>query len=275
MLDTLIRREKRLVLLGASGFLAAFAMWISALLFFGPLVGRREEAAGFVCCCSAGLLPLVLLLAALIGRNYAPESTNNRLITLLFQYGKIKQVIKQIDSEVESGKQTQIRGSLPGALRGLGNRCAIISESWLIIFEPEDFWIVRISDILWAFKRIIARPTRWTGERLIFQVCCVMNVDRVYCIPLPNEAWADEVLQMLVKRRPEVLFGYHGEWRDLAANGRAAMGAEIARRRNEWYALDEEGRDEWRMDRLDEAENFVRRVDPFAPSDGGVHFPPD
>ena len=207
--------------------------------------------------------------------NIAPWKTKGRLRVLFSSYGDPDELIKHIDCECCPHLRRWIRGRPPRGFRGYNNYHAILTASWLLVFEPKDFWIVRVPDVLWAFKRVIAKPAWWGGERLIFQVCCVMKMVRIYFVPMPNESWADEVLQELIERRPAALFGDRGEWRDLAARGRRAMQAEIARRREEWERLDEEGRDDWHFDRLNDAENFVHRVDPQAPDDGGVKIGPN
>lgn len=276
MLRSLIRLEKRTyaVLFGLFLLVPAGLAAVLAAMSISSSPNEMGEILAGISCCSFPLLAGFEILIWSLADQFAPGLTQMRFGVLFAYYGETNDLIRQIDSEFEPGKGHWIRGELPGAFRGRGNRCAMLGEFWLIVFEPEDFWIVRVPDILWTFKRIVAKPAWWGGERLVFQVCCVMNVDRIYCIPMLNESWADELLQELVERRPEALFGYRGEWRDLAAKGRKAMRAEVARRKEEWNAFDEEGRDDWQMDRRDEAENFVRRVDPLAPEDGGVQLPP-
>jgi hypothetical protein len=273
MLDRLIRREKRSVVAIMAAAFAGFFLVMVALVF-----GSANDSDAALCLfsCFAGLLvPAIVVITSIFRDRYAQDLTENRLNLLLSPYGNLQVVIRQIDSEIESESTRQIRGSRPNLFRGKRNRCAMITDSWLLVFEPWEFWIVSVADILWAFKRISVEPRWWVGDRLIYQVCCVLGADRIYCMQMPNESWANDILEVMIERRPEALFGDRGEWRDLAAMGRKAMRIEIARRRELWSALDEEGRGDWHMDRRDEAANFVRRVDPLAPKDGGVQLPPE
>lgn len=265
MLDRLIRREKRSAAVVMAAVFTGLFLVMVALVFVSA--NDSNLALGLCICFSGLLVPATIVVVAICGSRFAQDLTENRLNLLLSPYGELRELIRQVDSEIESGCCRNIRGKQ--------NRSALITNSWLLMFSPSEFWIVSVPDILWAFKRICVEPPWWAGDRLIYQVCCVMGVDRIYHVQVPDESCADDTLQVLIERRPEVLFGYRGEWCDLAARGRRAMQAEIARLREEWDLLNEEGRDDWHIDRLNDAENFVRRVDPQVPDDGGVKIGPD
>jgi hypothetical protein len=274
-LNRLRRREKRFGYGSLAGALTAVLVVPGSLLLLFASRGTEVNPQGFLCCCVGPMVCIGVLVAVLFGEQFAPVFTDERLAFLLSSYGSTSDLILQIDRELSTDLALWKRGQAPTAFRGRFSRCTIVTLSWLLNFDQTDFWVLPLTDVLWAFKRVCAVSAWWGGERLVFQVCCVMGVNRIYCLTMPNESWAAGALGAMIERRPEMLVGYRGEWRDLAATGRKALRAEVQRRRIRWNQLDADERNQWLDERDDEADTFVRRVDPGAPDDGGVTIPED
>src|SRR5262245_37021262 len=178
-LTGLIRREK---LYGFSSVVGTFGVLLLipvVFILFAFTFGARD-ADGVICCCTVPLLPVGIVAATLIGQYFAPVLTRERLQFLLRQYGNPETLIQQIDQELVGDASRRTCGLPPRTFRGKFSRSVIVTRSWLLYFDQSDFWIVAIPEVLWAFKRISALKTWAGGERLVFQVCCVMNVDRIY-----------------------------------------------------------------------------------------------
>jgi len=78
---------------------------------------------------------------------------------------------------------------------------------------------------------------------------------------LLNEDYVDEALHRLIRRRPDALFGFQGEWRELAETDPAALQHLVRDRQAEWQRLSGSRRKDGIDERRDDASQLVRRVD--------------
>jgi len=137
-----------------------------------------------------------------------------------------------------------------------------MTENWLLHFRRGGLWIVRVDDILWAYKRINVRSTFLGGGRLQFTVCVSVDRGRPLEIIVGREAAAHQMLEQIIRRRPAILVGYQMTWHDLAKEGIAALRGAVCERETQWASLSEDDQFDWLEDRSSEASEYVYRHDP-------------
>jgi hypothetical protein len=122
----------------------------------------------------------------------------------------------------------------------------MLTKSFLLWFGWTGFTIVPICEVLWFYKSIDTSAIRRGKVQPRFHLVCAMTNGRVYGLELFAECDVDYLLSVMTWRRPEVMFGCHEEWIELAERGVAGVKHEVACRKAEWEHLSWDGRDEWR-----------------------------
>src|SRR5262249_1296718 len=259
MLRQLIRQEQR----DAAQTVLVFALAI--IVVSGVVAGFTQLLMGFdlgttVIVALVSILPGTgcLLISRCVMTRRAPVS---KLLRHLRQYGKAYDVIDRIDAEVGSAERKWQRGESPHTLTGIANDSIIITESWLLHFWCGTFAVVRISDLLWLHKRIVANSGWTPGSSLVFQIRGVTELCGEFIVSTAGEEDVDRVIERLVRSRPDLLVGYRMEWHDLATNGREKLRNGARVRQIKWQRLSQEDRLYWRQDQLNDAVNFVQRYD--------------
>jgi hypothetical protein len=116
--------------------------------------------------------------------------------------------------------------------------------------------------VAWFYKRIEVQSRFWgISDRVVPYLVCVTGSGVPYLFRLFGEDYVDEALQRLLRRRPEALCGFQGEWRALAETEPEALRQLVTERRAEWERLSAGRKADIRDERLDDAFLNIRRVD--------------
>ncbi|HLW66161.1 MAG TPA: hypothetical protein VKS79_12690 [Gemmataceae bacterium] len=193
---------------------------------------------------------------------YRPAMTRCLIKHSLSPYGNPDELIDAIDLELQDRSYLRDSGMRPDRFYWQTTGHVVFTESWLLWFGWSEFRFLRLAELLWFYKRIEVRTRVWsTRDHVVSCLVCVNANGRPFLLRLFSEDYVDEALHRMVRRRPEALFGFQGEWRALAETEPPALQHLVARRRAEWEKLSRSSQVDLKEDRFDDACHFVRRVD--------------
>ncbi|HEV3145814.1 MAG TPA: hypothetical protein VGZ47_18135, partial [Gemmataceae bacterium] len=109
---------------------------------------------------------------------------------------------------------------MPAGFRGRFGGTILLTKSWLLSFGSDSICFLRVEDIVWVFKRYEIQPRWWkANDRPTVRLSCLMNYGVMYDLAPGSDDSIDELVEFLVWRRPEALFGFTQQWRNLADEG--------------------------------------------------------
>jgi len=258
MLREMLRREKRYSAAATAVAACLFLMMLFPL-FLG-MIRFSDPIPGIFCCTLPILIPPSIAAFMYIERYNGSHSMDQLLP--LSRHGDVHSLIDQIDSEIAKSSTQPWPARLPNTIVDRHSNYTILTENWLLHFLRGRLWIVRIDDVLWAYKRINVTWTFARGEHLQFTVCISAAKGRSIDIIVRREADADQILELIIHRRPAILVGSQMPWQDLAKEGIDALRIAVFQREKQWVALSEDDQSDWLEEQLDDASNFVHRYDP-------------
>ncbi|MFL5339914.1 MAG: hypothetical protein ACJ8F7_07175 [Gemmataceae bacterium] len=172
--------------------------------------------------------------------------------------------LAEIDSELERPELCRQWGRLPMLFHSSSMQCLIITPSWVLYLSPRRCHILRLDEIVWVFQQFRGSSTfQWT-DRVYREVCCRLITGRDVILRLWNPDWADDFVDELLRRRPEILIGHQTRCVELADAGPAALQAEVERRAAEFARLPERRQRDWLANRSREFRKTARRLEPGA-----------
>jgi hypothetical protein len=209
--------------------------------------------------------PTVAFVALSLGR-FDKGKTRRDLHHFLARYGDVRKQTEQIDSELHMTAEVHEFDYMPSRFRGTSGTI-LLTKSWLLSFGPESICFLRVDDILWFFKRYEVRNQWWgISHRPVVQLSCLTNRGMLYALAPVHDDTVDELIEFLAWRRPEALFGFSDDWRNLAEEGMTAVREEVTKRRAEWERLSKFQRGDWQEELTDLAISFICRVDESVPA---------
>ncbi len=149
---------------------------------------------------------LVLSILALLSLSKYVKRNSDPYLHPIFKrlsaYGNTEDVAKDLENELEHGNVTTLEK-------------LIITDNWVICTNGFSLSILRISDLIWLYKRINTRRFNLIPVGKNFEV--VNNNKRKGSIgfKVRHEETADRYLEELHKRAPWIAFGYNEEYRGL------------------------------------------------------------
>jgi hypothetical protein len=193
---------------------------------------------------------------------YQPAKTHRLLHEQLSPHGNPETVVDAIDLELQDRSFVRDSGLQPCRFYRQTIGHIIFTEQWLLWFGWMEFCFLHVADVVWFYKRIEVK-TRFLGmsDRVLTYLVCVGPDGTPHLLRLLNEEYVDEAMDRLLRRRPEALCGFQGEWRALAETEPEALRELAAQQRAEWERLSSDDRADARDERLDDAFLNIRRVD--------------
>jgi hypothetical protein len=123
---------------------------------------------------------------------------------------------------------------------------------------PGNYLTLPSSLIVWVYLQLAADKRK---ERNMASVVCHLATGTFQTIAFNNEDEATDMLEALIRLRPELLTGYHGEWIELDTE--PAKRIEAVHHRRELLRMKPPAyREAWIESRIDELETFVKRLLP-------------
>jgi hypothetical protein len=219
----------------------------------------------------AGIALLTLLAAVFLGNGIRLKlrPTDHWLLRRLAEHGPILKVAEKIDAEWSDPK-SRILGSIPAwpAWKIDGSYSfAVITQNWLVRLKPGVFQTVLLPRVVWMYKQVKANAATITVKPYLYGIGLRHDDGRTTVVELDRESDAELVLELLLRRRPELSAGYVGEWVGAGANTGKLMRAREVQR----AAVSQQSatvRETWIADRLDDVIRYPRRVDPLNPETG-------
>ena len=241
-------------------------VWWGALFFVSPAVliagvvfdSYALAFFGFVLVLSsfAAAIPLGILTAS-----YEPDNTRRQIHFTLASLGDADQLLDEIDSEL-GADDAEIFGAIPSRFRRQTQGTLALTDSWVLWFGWTEFRFFPISRIVWVYKQIEISPAWWAvSDRRQVELAFVTQANTHMWLRIHCEDFADDAMEILIRKRPDALYGLRTEWKELADKSISPVLEEVARRRTAWEKMSSEERAEWRNDCLADARHFVRRVD--------------
>ena len=120
----------------------------------------------------------------------------------LSEYGNSEDIAKSLENELE-----QCNVATVGKMS--------ITDNWVISKTEFSLWILRISDLVWIYKRVNSRRINFIPAGKEYSI--VLNDNRKKSIPMivRREAIADKFMEEIYKRAPWIVFGYNEEYSNL------------------------------------------------------------
>ena len=268
-LRDLQRRERRRHSLYLGISLIALAV-VLVVVFICVL--RLNDESDYVRADAEGILSFVgfCLVYSMVGivpfalhaYSYRPAKSRRLLLRCLSPYGDPDKLIDEIDIELRDRSFVRDGGLQPDRFYRRTTGHIIFTEHWLLWFGWSEFRFLPIAEVAWFYKRIEVQSRFWgISDRVVPYLVCVTGSGEPHLFRLFNEDYVDEALHRMLRRRPEALCGFQGEWRALAETEPAALRQLVAERRAEWEVLSAGRRADMRDEQLDDAFLNIRRVD--------------
>jgi hypothetical protein len=267
MIERLLRRHRtaRLLRFGAAILLAI------AVFHLPEMVPRTVLPA----------LVLLIFALGLVVHEVAspwcwPTESGMPISASLRHYGDRLDVVRDIDAEIAAGGEVRTFGDCDGRRFWSPPPVVIFTPSWLVQVNVAGVSAVRLDDVLWVFKRTRVVGGLWGRETVTHAVRVYFRLDQWEVLSLASPEAVDEVLEELLRRRPEILTGFFDDLRASALIG--SMTAEIDGRRAELRGIFADRLAPWRAFQrreLNEATQHLalRDQDPFGPA-GRTAAPP-
>jgi len=174
---------------------------------FQPILvdtSRNYKAAGYTMIVIGSALLFFVLwnMFKIVKRNLDPYS--HPVFTNLSKYGNNKEMAKYIENELEQGNAVKLEKF-------------IITDNWIIYKTWSSLYILKISDLIWIYKRIITRRVNFIAVGKNFEIVLNNNRKGSRALKVSSENAADRVLEEIYKRAPWIIFDYNDEYRSLWA----------------------------------------------------------
>ena len=124
-------------------------------------------------------------------------------IIKLRHYGKIKDQIKQANAEL---KDTLF----------LNDEHFIITKNYLLIRSIDDFQIIPLSQIIWAYKFSSYHPLKYRNRKITYTLCIYGRHNVSLISPHHSKYNTDRVLEYLSDNYPDILIGYSREYENIS-----------------------------------------------------------
>ncbi len=121
----------------------------------------------------------------------------------LRHYGKINEQIKQANSEL---KQEVV----------LNDGHFIITTHYLMIYSIDDFQIIPLDRIVWAYKFSSYHPIKYRNRKITYTLCIYGKHNVSLISPHHIKINTDSVLEYLHNHYPNILIGYSREYENIA-----------------------------------------------------------
>lgn len=120
----------------------------------------------------------------------------------LSEYGNSEDMAKSLENELEQCNVTMV-GKMT------------ITDNWVINKTEFSLWMLRISDLIWIYKRVNSHRINFIPAGKEYSV--VLNNNRKTSIPMivRREAIADKFMEEIYNRAPWIAFGYNEEYKNL------------------------------------------------------------
>jgi hypothetical protein len=167
-----------------------------------------------------------------------------RIRAELERHGAWRDVLRQIDEELQGGSEW-FAGYWALGLQPFRTDALAVTRSWLIQVRPGRCVLVQLSDLVWVHKEVVPRRHLLPGPEFCFHLGCRLRGGETRIIRVASETILHQLFEVLLERRPGLLCGMHGSYRELAARGPAALTDAYERRAAEFAQLGEPQREEW------------------------------
>jgi hypothetical protein len=188
------------------------------------------------------------------------------LLRNLAPFGPPRRVAAEIDADYTAGPAV-CWGRVPRGpivARAIA-RFVVVTPNWFVHCATDVLWAIPLAELGWVYRLVMAEGSflRHTSFR---HAIVVMSRDgsRLLELPARGDVEAEEIAETLIRARPECLTGYRGESLDVSAKP-DELRREVERRREQLARMTAAERANWIDARLDELDDFPRRVDPNAP----------
>ncbi len=257
-LSQTLRAERRrpfvwsLISLAAGGYCIPIVVYHGVMDLFGWDPFRGLPAAEW---CRFGAALAFFAIWTWVIYRFVYRSFRHDLWRRLAELGEPAEVIDRVDAELR-GDNVWVTGT-PFYADGVRRPDFIaVTASWLMHARPGQAVLVRVPDVVWAYKRRKPGPAwlPWSSRR--YDVGCRTRDGAVWYIESRHEIDIDLLFQELLERRPALLAGWGGECLDLLERGPAALAAAHDARAAEFEGLAAEKREAW----LDESWQRYREL---------------
>ena len=123
-------------------------------------------------------------------------------IIKLRHYGKIKEQIRQVNSELRDTPS-------------LNDEHFIITKNYLLIYSSDDFQIIPLSQIIWAYKFSSYHPLKYRNRKITYTLCVYGRHNVSLISPHHSKYNTDRVLEYLSDNHPDILIGYSREYENI------------------------------------------------------------
>jgi len=176
--------------------------------------GFREEGYWTIAIC----LPILAFAGWNIRKVYLriQNPSTQPIISTLSQYGSVPEVTMEIESELRG--DTEAVGS------------ARVSQHWILISETFGLSLCRMSEIVWAYKKVTKRSVNFIPTGKSYSAT-VFRRSGSYTSVDGREKEVDHLLQIIASRAPWALLGFTAEIDKITRSNWHVFVAEIDERR--------------------------------------------
>src|SRR5262245_60724103 len=223
MIERLLRRHRTARLLGAA---AAALLCVCAILLSSVVPQLILPAFAVV-------IPAAVFAVCLLCNRFAwLTSRGMPAAPSVRHYGDRLDVFREIDAEIAAGSDVRTFGGWNAWNPLAAPDLVVFTPGWLVQVNAAGVSAVRLDDVLWVFKRsrVVSSPW-WDREFVSHAIRVYFRPDQWELLSLASPEAVDEVIEELLRRRPEVLTGYFDETREMALADARRGAAELDRRR--------------------------------------------
>jgi hypothetical protein len=211
-------------------------------------------------------LPLIVFFLVYNFWRYNPRRTARQLRLSLALRGDVNELIERIDDELADAPKVEDLGFLPTRIRYQTRGQIVVTRSWLLWFGWSSFRFLPLADLIWFYKRVDLQPNQlFLRDHRIAYLVCLDARGETHALRMTCESYLDDALEVMARHRPEALFGFQGEWEELADLGVEKVQAAVNQRKVEFEKLNRYRRGSWIEARAEEAIRYLRRNDPWNP----------
>jgi hypothetical protein len=186
-------------------------------------------------------------------------------------FGDPATVAREIDSELAAGSYI-IRGKIPKWLpwHSISAHFTVLTASWFLHFEmvkriSPRLVAIPLNRIVWIYEQytIPYDPIRMPGVR--HGVALVFDWGEAEVVDWRAEGPARQLVEQLVRRRPELLVGYEGDYIEWRRADLSRLLQCLGERLVQIAAQAPGERESWVLDQLESLNKYPRRVDHHLP----------
>lgn len=162
------------------------------------------KTVGYIMVVIGSLLLIMVFwnLSKFVRRNLDPYS--HPIFKSLSAYGNSKDMTEYMENELKQGNVVTLEKFT-------------LTDNWVIYKEFFSLSILKISDLIWLYKRVTTHRVNFVPTGKTFEIVINNNRKKSRSFQISNEANADIFLEEIYYRAPWIALGYSDDFRNLWA----------------------------------------------------------